>query len=201
MHAAPIPAERCRETDRELGGGSSVGGGERHREGGATAGGGSVPSGGAAASGTGGGSAVGICSRPGGTLLHWANAPVEAATVDGRLGPAGAGAAARRAARTPAAQRIALAGDAGRGGRRETPGGAVYRGSRGRPGGASHLRAGEWGNRSVVGGENRSWGNRSVVGRGRRERSGRVRGSSAVGGLGYSIVYSVHSLSNRPTTK
>jgi len=27
MHAAPIPAERCRETDRELGGGSSVRGG------------------------------------------------------------------------------------------------------------------------------------------------------------------------------
>ena len=158
MHAAPIPAERCRETDRELGGGSSVGGGERHREGGATAGGGSVPSGGAAASGTGGGSAVGICSRPGGTLLHWANARVEAATVDGRLGPAGAGAAARRAARTPAAKRIALTGDAGRGGRRETPGGAVNRGSRGRPGGASHLRAGEWGNRSVVGEKTGRWG-------------------------------------------
>ena len=35
------------------------------------------------------------------------------------------------------------------------------------------------------GGENRSLGNRSVVGRGRRERSGRVRGSSAVGGLRY----------------
>ena len=139
MHAAPIPAERCRETDRELGGGSSVGGGERNREGGATAGGGSMPLGGAAASGTGGGSAVGICSRPGSTLLHWANARVEAATVDCWLGPAGAGAAARRAARTPAAQRIALAGDAGRGGRRETPGGAVNRGSRGRQGGTSHL--------------------------------------------------------------
>ena len=151
MHAVPIPAERCRETDRELGGGSSVGGGERHREGGATAGGGSVPSGGTAASGTGGGSAVRICSQPGGTLLHWANARVEASTVDGGLGPAGAGATARREARTPAAQRIALAGDAGRGGRRETPGGAVNRGSRGRPGGASHLRAGEGGNRSVVG--------------------------------------------------
>ena len=143
MHAAPIPAERCRETDRELGGGSSVGGGERHREGGATAGGGSVPSGGTAASGMGGGSAVGICSRPGGALLHWANARVEAATVDCWLGPAGAGAAARRAARTPTAQRIALASDAGRGGRRETPGGAV------------HLRAGE-------GGTARSWGNRSL---------------------------------------
>ena len=192
MHAAPIPAERCRETDRELGGGSSVGGGERHREGGAIAGGGSVPSGGAAASGTGGGSAVGICSRPGGTLLHWANARVEAATVDGRLGPAGAGAAARWAARMPAAQRIALAGDTGRGGRRETPGGAVNRGSRGRPGGASHLRVEEGGTARSLGEKTGCGGTaRSVVGRGRRERSGRVRGSSAVGGLGYGIVYSV----------
>ena len=187
MHAAPIPAERCRETDRELGGGSSVGGGERHREGGATAGGGSVPSGGTAASGTGGGSAVRICSRPGGTLLHWANARVEAATVDGRLGPAGAGAAARRAARTPAAQRIALAGDAGRGGRRETPGGAVNRGSRGRPGGASHLRAGEGGNRSLCRGSTtaRAFGLGASV-----ERGGRAR-----------VLNSLFStqVSNRPT--
>ena len=116
-----------------------------------------MPLGGAAASGTGGGSAVGICSRPGSTLLHWANARVEAATVDGRLGPAGAGAAARRAARTPAAQRIALAGDAGRGGRRETPGGAV------------HLPAGE-------GGTARSWGNRSL---GRGSTTAQAFGSGA----------------------